>query len=258
MKVLADVKPGAGQGAGEGRPSWPLFLLTLTAVISSLLSAWALYQLADLRSEIEALKLQVCHSREEGQEARYGDQAESGRRSSQETPHHPGSPHAFDLIRRKRTAAGKETFVSQPCLQLLANSSRKTFRKEISSEPYTGIPWQAGLKRGSALEEDNDRILVREEGFYFVYSQVFYTDSTFAMGHVVIRWKRNVVGDEISFVFLFRCIQTMNPEYAFNTCYTGGIVKLEVGDYLELLIPRPAANVSLDGDSTFLGAVKLA
>uniref|UniRef100_A0A3P8RLJ7 TNF superfamily member 13b n=1 Tax=Amphiprion percula TaxID=161767 RepID=A0A3P8RLJ7_AMPPE len=257
MTVLAGVKPGAGQGAGEGRPSWPVFLLTLAAVISSFLSALSLYQLADLRSEIEGLKI-ACHRKEEGQEARYGSQTESGRRSSQETPHYPGSQHANDLIRRKRTAAGKETFVSQPCLQLLANSSRKTFRKEISSELYTGIPWQTGLKRGSALEEDNDRILVREEGFYFVYSQVYYMDSTFAMGHVVIRWKRNIVGDELSFVFLFRCIQTMNPEYAFNTCYTGGIVKLEVGDYLELLIPRPAANVSLDGDSTFLGAVKLA
>ncbi len=38
---------------------------------------------------------------------------------------------------------------------------------------------------------------------------------------------------------------------------SSGIVKLEVGDHLELLIPRPTADVSLDGDSTFLGAVKL-
>lgn len=47
-------------------------------------------------------------------------------------------------------------------------------------------------------------------------------DSTFAMGHVVIRRKRTVVGDENPDVILFRCIQNMNPTYPFNTCYTGG------------------------------------
>lgn len=43
---------------------------------------------------------------------------------------------------------------------------------ELTSGPHTGIPWQSGLRRGSALEADGDSILVREEGFYFVYSQV--------------------------------------------------------------------------------------
>lgn len=47
-------------------------------------------------------------------------------------------------------------------------------------------------------------------------------DSMFAMGHVVIRRKRNVVGDDPQYVVLFRCIQTMNPVYPYNTCYTGG------------------------------------
>lgn len=119
--------------------------------------------------------------------------------------------------------------------------------------------------------------------------QVYYMDTTFAMGHVVIMKKRNVVGDEAQHVTLFRCIQNMNPVYPYNTCYTGGecvfvgactfvcvhacvcvlflsvltvfsigIVKLEVGDSVELLIPRSTAKVSLDGDSTFLGAVRLA
>lgn len=37
-----------------------------------------------------------------------------------------------------------------------------------------------------------------------------------------------------------------------------GVVKLDSGDRLELLIPRTHANISLDGDSTFLGAIKLA
>ncbi|XP_044072926.1 tumor necrosis factor ligand superfamily member 13B isoform X2 [Siniperca chuatsi] len=252
MAALAGVKPGTGQRAGEGRLSWPVFLLTLAAVTSSSLSALSLYQLVALRAEVEGLKSEVCRRREEGREVKHGGQTEniSSRRSSQEPLHQPGSQHAFTLIRRRRQVSGTETLVSQPCLQLLANNSRKTFRK--------GIPWQAGLRRGSALEADGDSMLVREEGFYFVYSQVYYMDSTFAMGHVVIRRKRNVVGDEPQYVILFRCIQNMNPVHPYNTCYTGGIVKLEVGDHLELLIPRSTANVSMDGDSTFLGAVKLA
>lgn len=39
---------------------------------------------------------------------------------------------------------------------------------------------------------------------------------------------------------------------------SSGVVELKVGDHLELLIPRYSANVSLEEDSTFLGAVKLA
>ncbi|XP_034417237.1 tumor necrosis factor ligand superfamily member 13B [Cyclopterus lumpus] len=254
MAGLADVKPGTGPRTGEGRLSWPVFLLTLAAVTSSSLSALSLYQLVALRAEVEGLKSEVGRRREEGREALHASQTENiSRRSSQESLHQPGFP-----IRKKRFVSGSETSVSQPCLQLLANNSRKTFQKEYNSEPHTGIPWQAGLRRGSALEADGDSMLVMEEGFYFVYSQVYYMDSTFAMGHVLIRRKRNVVGDEPQYVVLFRCIQNMNPVHPYNTCYTGGIVKLEVGDHLELLIPRPTAAVSLYGDTTFLGAVKLA
>ncbi|XP_069569755.1 tumor necrosis factor ligand superfamily member 13B [Brachyistius frenatus] len=261
MAVLVGGDPGTGQGAGQGRLSWPVFLLTLAAVTSSSLSALSLYQLVALRAEVVGLKADVCRRRVEGQEAE--DRGQTGnvssRRSSEEPPHQPVSQHAFTLLRRRRrTVSEPETIVSQPCLQLLANNSRKTIRKEISSVVYTAIPWQAGLRRGSALEADRDRMLVREEGYYFVYSQVYYKDSTFAMGHVVIRWKSNVVGDDPSFVCLFRCIQSMDPVFSFNTCYTGGIAKLDVGDYLELLIPRSMASVSLDGESTFLGAIKLA
>lgn len=43
---------------------------------------------------------------------------------------------------------------------------------EFDSQIHIGIPWQSGLRRGSALEADGDTMLVREAGFYFVYSQV--------------------------------------------------------------------------------------
>ncbi|XP_076015248.1 tumor necrosis factor ligand superfamily member 13B [Genypterus blacodes] len=253
MTASGGAEAESGQRAGKGRLSWPVLLLMLAAVTSSSISALSMYQLVALRAEVEGLKLDVYRRREEGQEPKHGDQAAehiSVYRRSQE----PLQPKQ----RTRRFVSAPEKLISQPCLQFLANSSRETFRKEFKSEPYTGIPWQAGLRRGSALEPDGDTMLVREEGYYFVYSQVYYIDSTFAMGHVLIRKKINVVGDEPEYVVLFRCIQNMNPVHPYNTCYTGGIVKLEIGDQLELLIPRSTANVSLDGGSTFLGAIKLA
>ncbi|XP_013872954.1 tumor necrosis factor ligand superfamily member 13B isoform X2 [Austrofundulus limnaeus] len=263
MAVLAGIKSGTGQGSGEKRLSWPVFLVTLAAVTSSSLSVLSLYQLMALRAEVEVLKSDISRRRE-GQEARQTGQEcvmsvqtenISNRRRIQE---YPSFLRGVTQIRKRRTLSESERSASQSCLQLLANNNRKPFSKDLPSGPYIGIPWQAGLKRGSALEADSDRIVVREEGFYFVYSQVYYMDSTFTMGHVVIRWKKYVVGNEEPDVHLFRCIQSMNPTYSFNTCYTGGIVKLEKGDFLELLIPRSVANVSLEGDSTFLGAFKLA
>uniref|UniRef100_A0A672GUX3 TNF superfamily member 13b n=1 Tax=Salarias fasciatus TaxID=181472 RepID=A0A672GUX3_SALFA len=233
--------------------------LRKTFLHSGTSEALSLHQLVVLRAEVEGLKSEVWRRKEEGQGVRHRGQGEniSSRRSSQEYLQQSESRPGFTAIRRRRMVPGPETLVSQPCLQLLPNHNRKMFTKEISSAIYTGLPWQAGLRRGSALEAENDRMLVREEGYYFVYSQVYYRDATFAMGHVVTRWKSHVVGGEHSFVFLFRCIQTMDPDNPYNTCYTGGIVKLDVGDYVELLIPRPSANLSLDGDSTFLGAIKL-
>lgn len=41
---------------------------------------------------------------------------------------------------------------------------------------HTGIPWQMGLMRGSALEQNQDAIVVKEEGYYFIYSQVEHYD----------------------------------------------------------------------------------
>ncbi|XP_014858506.1 PREDICTED: tumor necrosis factor ligand superfamily member 13B isoform X1 [Poecilia mexicana] len=260
MAVLADGKHGTGQVASEGRVSWPVFLLTLAAVTSSSLSALSLYQLVDLRAEVEGLKSDISRMREEGKTVSHRDQTGNikGRENTKALQDLPESQHAFSRIRRKRTISEPEISDSVSCLQLLANNSRKPFKKELSSGPYIGIPWQTGLRRGSSLATVGDCIVVNEPGFYFVYSQVYYMDSTFTMGHVVIRWKSNVVGNEDEDVHLFRCIQSMNPDYSYNTCYTGGIVKLEKEDKLELLIPRSMANISLEGDSTFLGAFKLA
>ncbi|KAG7264263.1 hypothetical protein CRUP_035699 [Coryphaenoides rupestris] len=239
-----------------------LFLMFVTIATTSL-SFLSLNQLLALRADVEVLKTELLGRRRDEQQDVWHtiqtfEQMSTGRGQQGEQGQAGRSDHVTPGNQRRRRRRASEPPVTQPCLQMLADSNRGTFQKEFASEQHTSIPWQTGLSRGNALELENNRIVVREDGFYYLYSQVYYRDSTFAMGHVVIRRKRNVVGDEPQHVVLFRCIQNMNPVHSFNTCYTGGVVKLEVNDQVELLIPRPTANVSLDAAATFLGAFKLA
>uniref|UniRef100_H3A938 TNF superfamily member 13b n=2 Tax=Latimeria chalumnae TaxID=7897 RepID=H3A938_LATCH len=121
----------------------------------------------------------------------------------------------------------------------------------------TVVPWLLSFKRGSALEDKRNKILIKEAGYFFIYGQVFYKDSRHAMGHFIRRKKANIVGNELSPVNLFRCVQNMSQTSPYNSCYTAGIAKLEEGDELDLIIPRCKAIIELSGDATFFGAIKL-
>uniref|UniRef100_A0A8C2TYI6 TNF superfamily member 13b n=1 Tax=Coturnix japonica TaxID=93934 RepID=A0A8C2TYI6_COTJA len=137
----------------------------------------------------------------------------------------------------------------QACLQLIADSKSDIQQKDDSSI----VPWLLSFKRGTALEEQGNKIVIKETGYFFIYGQVLYTDTTFAMGHLIQRKKAHVFGDDLSLVTLFRCIQNMPQSYPNNSCYTAGIAKLEEGDELQLTIPRRRAKISLDGDDYRVG-----
>ena len=64
-------------------------------------------------------------------------------------------------------------------------SSRPSSASEFAEVLHSAIPWQAGLRRGSALELVDNQIVVREEGFYFVYSQVGFPDAMTTSVHKV-------------------------------------------------------------------------
>ncbi|KAK2905263.1 hypothetical protein Q8A67_007062 [Cirrhinus molitorella] len=256
-----DVGPGRGE---RRRLPWLFLVLVIAAITSSSLSVISLYHVLALQAEVEGLRAEVVRKREEQsgtlEETMSGTEKQTHEQEEKENKERIEylQQNEMDDTVTDHTVLSKRSLESQPCLQMMADNKKTTFQKEFALELCTAIPWQVGLKRGSALEEEQGTILVKEEGFFFIYSQVYYTDSTFAMGHIVIRIKKNVVGDESQHVVLFRCIQSMNRVNHFNTCYTGGELKLDSGDRLELLIPRTHANISLDGDSTFLGAIKLA
>ncbi|XP_053313507.1 tumor necrosis factor ligand superfamily member 13B [Spea bombifrons] len=159
----------------------------------------------------------------------------------------------FIKSRSQRSTSEANGQVFQSFLQLIADRKRTVKDEDDSSI----IPWLLSLKQGTAMEEKTNTILIKETGYFFIYGQVWYTDELFAMGHLIQRKKVHKVGDDPISITLFRCIQNM-PEYLpNNSCFTAGIAKLEEGDELQLIIPRNNAKISLSGDGTFFGAIRL-
>ncbi|KAK2500195.1 hypothetical protein MC885_003902 [Smutsia gigantea] len=263
----------------------------LLALLSCGLTALSFYRVAALQDELGSLRAELRERRTEPRPLRAASAATTtapnvswrscspGRTAPPQgllqqrapfsqgvsAPPAPGGGHPRRSLRSKRATPGPEGTVTQDCLQLIADSDTPTIRKGA----HTFVPWLLSFKRGRALEEKGNKILVKETGYFFIYGQVLYTDNTFAMGHLIQRKKVHVFGDELSLVTLFRCIQNMPETLPNNSCYSAeplkvpvnhsfpGIAKLEEGDELQLAIPREDAQISRDGDGTFFGALKL-
>lgn len=224
----------------------------LLALLSSSFTAMSLYQLAVLQADLMSLRMELQSYRSSATPAAPGAPGLSAG-VKLPTPAAPGPHNSSRGQRNRRAFQGPEETVIQDCLQLIADSNTPTIRKGT----YTFVPWLLSFKRGNALEEKENKIVVRQTGYFFIYSQVLYTDPIFAMGHVIQRKKIHVFGDELSLVTLFRCIQNMPKTLPNNSCYSAGIAKLEEGDEIQLAIPRENAQISRNGDDTFFGALKL-
>uniref|UniRef100_A0A8C3YFN3 TNF superfamily member 13b n=1 Tax=Catagonus wagneri TaxID=51154 RepID=A0A8C3YFN3_9CETA len=229
-----------------------LLVTLLLALLSCCLTVLSFCRVASLQAELGSLRAELLEHRAEGLPGapRVGAAAP---RVGIFAPPAPREGSSIQSNRSKRAAQDAEQTVTQDCLQLIADSDMPTIRKGA----YTFVPWLLSFKRGKALEEKENKIVVKETGYFFIYGQVLYTDNTFAMGHLIQRKKVHVFGDELSLVTLFRCIQNMPETLPNNSCYSAGIAKLEEGDELQLAIPREDAKISRDGDGTFFGALKL-
>uniref|UniRef100_G1P4I6 TNF superfamily member 13b n=1 Tax=Myotis lucifugus TaxID=59463 RepID=G1P4I6_MYOLU len=243
-----------------------LALTWLLALVSCCLTVVSFCRVAALQAELKSLREELLEHQAEQLPGPPRAGAAAPRAAVQEAPaaisalkgiFAPPAAQESNFsrsIRKKRAIQGPEESVIQDCLQLIADSDMPTIRKEI----YTFVPLAfSALKEEEPLEERENKILVKETGYFFIYGQVLYTDSTFAMGHLIQRKKVHVFGDELSLVTLFRCIQNMPETLPNNSCYSAGIAKLEEGDELLLAIPRGDAKISQDGDGTFFGALKL-
>ncbi|XP_027722388.1 tumor necrosis factor ligand superfamily member 13B-like [Vombatus ursinus] len=273
MKLLDCIStlPQTKSSAWQARRGGLLSATLLLTLLSGGLALVSLYQVFTLQAELRSLRheLQAYPSRTEQLQGLQKEKAEiyptilqseaaaiTGLQERGAPPITGESNPQISLRQSRRSRRGVpdsgETRI-QDCLQLIADGTSPT----IQRGSYTFVPWLLSFKRGKALEEKENKILVKETGYFFIYGQVLYTDTTFAMGHLIQRKKVHVFGDELSLVTLFRCIQNMPTTLPNNSCYTAGIAKLEEGDELQLAIPRENAKISQDGDGTFFGALKL-
>ncbi|XP_021503925.1 tumor necrosis factor ligand superfamily member 13B isoform X3 [Meriones unguiculatus] len=222
-----------GAWVGVCRDGRLLAATLLLALLSSGFTVMSLYRLAALQADLTSLRTELQGYRSSATPA--GAEAPGATAGAQLlAPAAPG-PHNSSLGRR----------------------NRRSFPGPEETGSYTFVPWLLSFKRGNALEEKENKIVVRQTGYFFIYSQVLYTDTIFAMGHLIQRKKVHVFGDELSLVTLFRCIQNMPRTLPNNSCYSAGIARLEEGDEIQLAIPRENAQISRDGDGTFFGALKL-
>ncbi|XP_073695653.1 tumor necrosis factor ligand superfamily member 13 [Garra rufa] len=140
---------------------------------------------------------------------------------------------------RKRRETEQHTF-----LHLVPVSSQS-----YSDHDTTVLSWAVGQSRGEGLQVSTDTVTVEAEGTYFIYSQVLYKDTPWAMGHVITK---KLKGAETK---LMKCLKSMpiNVSQPLNTCYTAGIHFLESGSTLQLSVPRQSAELILTAHATFMG-----
>ncbi|XP_018429197.1 PREDICTED: tumor necrosis factor ligand superfamily member 13-like [Nanorana parkeri] len=145
----------------------------------------------------------------------------------------------------------KATNGNRSLLHLVAESV-----SSVDSADRTEISWKTSLQEGRSLEVHGRSVRVKHSGIYSIYSQVFYRDVTFTMGHLVLRRSDYGSGESET---LLSCVQSMpsDDELAYNTCYTSGVFRLNKGNSITLEIPRRNATLVTQRQATFLGFIKL-
>ncbi|XP_071991655.1 tumor necrosis factor ligand superfamily member 13B isoform X3 [Engystomops pustulosus] len=218
-------------------------LLPVIIFLLSSLSAVLLYNIFALKAELTNLKDELRSFKKVDRYQHYSTNVFENKPSKA----HP--TWGEDLQRDKSSEVQKE--------ESLLQNTRSRRHASDSKGDNTIIPWILSLKHGTSIEESQNKMLIKESGLFFIYGQVWYRDKVFTMGHAIQRKKIHIVGDDPSVVTLFTCIQNMPESSPNNSCFTAGIAKLDEGDEIQLIIRRNNANISLNGHSTFFGAIKL-
>ncbi|XP_077868928.1 uncharacterized protein LOC100378437 isoform X1 [Saccoglossus kowalevskii] len=106
-------------------------------------------------------------------------------------------------------------------------------------------------------------ITVIEGGLYYVYSQVRYYDKL-TMAHVVnINGNPFITCTQSTLQHSLESKEDADPpgidegQSKYNTCYTGGVTKLDDRSEVTVNIPYPNRVVNMHKDSSFIGFIKL-
>ncbi|KAM3927307.1 tumor necrosis factor ligand superfamily member 13-like [Leptodactylus fuscus] len=224
--VTVNVVPGLARGLWSGTGSWLGVLLCLMALI------YQSIHLGNLQKELSIFQKSKEQSRVE---VRKFCETQLCNRQKREVQ---GS--------RKRRHNGNRSL-----LHLVPESVYSNV-----SQDRTEISWKVSLQEGKSLQAGGKSIQVKHSGIYSIYSQVFYTDNTYTMGHIILR---KTDGPSEDSDILLSCVQSMprDKSLAFNTCYTSGVFRLNKGQIITLVIPRSNASLDVKQQATFLGIVKL-
>ncbi|XP_056426058.1 tumor necrosis factor ligand superfamily member 13 [Hyla sarda] len=224
--VRVNVVPGLAQGLWGGTGSWLGVLLCLIALI------YQTIHLGNLQRELSSLQKSKEQSSMEVR--KFWENQLCSRQKRDVTG------------MKKRRHTGNRSLLHLVPQSIYSNVSQD--RTEIS--------WKVSLQQGKSLKVEDKSVQVKHSGIYSIYSQVFYTDPTYTMGHIILRKTEGGLEDSN---ILLRCVQSMPGEksLAFNTCFTSGVFQLQKGQTITLVIPRRNASLDIGSQATFLGIVKL-
>ncbi|XP_064874346.1 tumor necrosis factor ligand superfamily member 13B-like isoform X6 [Oncorhynchus nerka] len=218
--------------------------LLLVSTLTVSFSFFLVYKVAVLEDDINKLRGDISNLKPHSKESPDGmitGMSRTWERSKQVA--------SLNSQQQRQTAKDSQTL----CSSTASSLRMKREQAGCSGGNVTVIPWIVALHQGEAISSTGDRIIIQQGGFFIVFGQVLFQSPGTIMGHIV----RSRGTDQRS-TELLRCLQEMPQTNCANTCHTGGMVKLEREDELELVIPdRPQAQVSMDADSTFFGIIRL-
>ncbi|PFX33966.1 Complement C1q and tumor necrosis factor-related protein 9 [Stylophora pistillata] len=109
--------------------------------------------------------------------------------------------------------------------------------------------WKLSHRFGSIdYHESGGTVEIKKEGYYFIYSQMFYYDgSTIQMGHLTYINNRKVLESMASVI---------NKTRKFNTKFHGGVFLLRVNDTISVRVPY-TKYYRMEATGSFFGAFML-
>ena len=109
--------------------------------------------------------------------------------------------------------------------------------------------WNTKHVEGSILyHSPTGQIQVKRKGYYFIYSQIYFTDgSRWAMGHSTYINTLRVMASIGSVI---------SAERKYNTKYHGGVFLLQKNDMISVRVPSNT-RYSMNSEASFFGAFLL-
>lgn len=109
-------------------------------------------------------------------------------------------------------------------------------------------PWARRYDAQNHFDIEHGLLNIKENGVYFVYSQVLYENNFDRNGY-------RVYHNDVPFLQCSLTIPNNMPKS--NTCYTSGVIYLQMGDTLHMRDLFKGRTVALKSAKSFFGVIKI-